>query len=179
MFLECSSWFYSQDNPVSFLGSGMDIRGDDLDLKARYRLIPGTTTFLQRSVELSEDLCSYQSFQVLKDRDSSAAALIFENEPPEIQTKLSSESIPFDDAYRGHTYQEALAIFEETGALQEGADETDEGMSERFVYLLWAWRSKPGSHLMIPIQNLDSLSPCLRSPARSLVCLFFHGLQQE
>ena len=154
---------------AAYLGSITDIKGDDLDLKAQNNLILGTTTFLQVSVELSEDLLSYQSYQLLKDRDPAAAALIFENEPPEMQEVLTSESNPFDDPYRDQTYQEAVTIFEGAKRYQEEANVADEQSEryERAAFILaiglaiTAWASLYDSYPKLRLVFTLLAIPCL------------------
>jgi hypothetical protein len=116
---------------AAYLGSITDIKGDDLDLKSQNTLILGTTTFLQTSFELSEDLLSYQSYQLLIDRDPAAAALIFDSASSDLQDKMATKINPFDEAYREQIYKEAFGIFEEVAELQKQADAADE-QSERY-----------------------------------------------
>ena len=154
---------------AGYLGSITDIRGDDLDFKSQNKLVLATTTFLQASVELSEELLTYQSFQLLKDRDPTAAATIVELASLEMQAKLSSASNPFDEAYREQFYQEAFTIFEEARGVQEEADAADE-QSKRYggaAFILTiglaitAWASLYDSQPQLRLIFILLALPCL------------------
>lgn len=98
---------------AAYLGALTDLRSERLNNEAQDALTLGTTTFLQISLEISEEILSYQSYQLLQDSDPETAAIILEGVPPEKVGIVTAETNPFTEAYRTIRYEEALEHFEE------------------------------------------------------------------
>jgi hypothetical protein len=75
---------------AAYLSSLTGIAGDDFDLEAQTSLVLGTSSYLQTSVELSEDLALYNIAQLREEENPALVSDLLDQASPELQQWLAS-----------------------------------------------------------------------------------------
>ena len=154
---------------AAYLSSITGIAGDDFDLEAQNSLIVGSTTFLQISSELSQDLALYTSAQLLQEEDPTAASELLTQASPDFQEWLGSGRSPYDDEYRLLQYAEARQLLDEAQDFQAQGNQADEESEryERAAFILavglalTAWASLYDDHPQLRLTFTLLAMPCL------------------